>query len=121
MVLPFDFGIAKGNPVDLFVKSFEYNPDPKVYNRLKLSIENTNTLKKSIETGYNVYVFVDRKLRFFNYCKGISEYQEQGTFYFGGETINPGRHEYVVYIDPEGLVNDINRNNNILKGSFEVK
>ena len=121
LILPFEFGQNKGTIVDLTTKTFEYNPDPDVYNKLKVIIENNEKNTKEIKIGYNIYVYVDDELVFSNFCTRITKFKMQAGFFFGGKIFSKGTHNYAVYIDPEEITNDRNRENNILRGSFEVK
>jgi len=121
-ILPFEFGGTETkNAVDLAVLNFNYNPDKSVYCNLTLEIVNKVKLKESINTKYWIYVSVDDKIIFRNYClNGISKSYTQQKFFFRYEPSKKGAHNYTIYLDPENKLNDSNRENNVVKGTFYV-
>lgn len=120
LLVPFNFGPSDKIPIDLSVQSFEYNPNVN-YNPLKLIIVNNVRLEKVPTTKYSIYGFLDNELIFFDRAAVVPT-SEYGTIYwFGGKSIKPGKHEYLISIDPENVLNDINRENNVLRGTLIVK
>lgn len=121
IIVPFEFGPSKATPIDLAVQTFDNNPDPNVYNNLRLGIVNKNKLEKNINRNYFIYVYIDNHLVFQNYCTGISTMDTQQFFWFRWRPNKPGTYNYVIYIDPEKRLNDSNLENNTLRGTLAFK
>ncbi|PKL82882.1 MAG: hypothetical protein CVV24_07755 [Ignavibacteriae bacterium HGW-Ignavibacteriae-3] len=120
VLVPFKFGISDKIPVDLEVKSFNYNPKA-TNNPLELNIDNRIKTGKIPTTEYSIYGYLDEKLIFFDRSAVIPK-GEFGTIYqFGGNSVKPGEHEYLISIDPENVLNDIDRSNNTIKGKLVIK
>jgi hypothetical protein len=120
LIVPFNFGPSDQTPVDIAVKSFEYIPTEK-YNQLKLTIINNQKHYKRLNIKYSIYVFLEDKLLFSD-AVATPNISEKGFYYwFGGNQIKPGTYNYLISIDPEKVLNDINKANNTLHGTLVVK
>lgn len=121
LILPFSFGPLKNTPVDIYVKSFEFSPTAK-YNQLVLNLRNKYPPVYSSKIKYSVYVFLDNELIFSDYNASLGWDPEVGPKYWvGGNKIKPGEHEYRISIDPENVLNDVDRSNNIVRGKLVIK
>lgn len=121
VVLPFSFGASKNTPVDIYVKSFEYSPTAK-YNQLTLALMNKRAPVYSSKIKYSIYVFLNNELIFGDYVASLNWNPETGPKYWiGGKKIKPGTYEYKISIDPEGVLNDVDRSNNTVRGKLVIK
>jgi len=121
LVLPFSFGPSKNKPVDVYVKSFEYSPTAK-HNQLELTLKNKYPPVYYSKIKYSVYVFLNDKLIFSDYNASLGWDSEVGPKYWiGGNKIKSGTYEYRISIDPEGVLNDVDRSNNIVRGKLFIK
>jgi TonB family protein len=121
IIVPFEFGPPQSTPIDLAVELFNYNPDANVYNNIKMGIINKNILNKNLDQKYFIYVYIDNYCVFQTCCSGISRTSQQGFFWFRWHPNKPGSYNYAIYIDPENRLNDSNRENNTVKGTFVVR
>lgn len=121
IIVPFEFGPSKTSSIDLAVQVFDYSEDPNVYNNVKLGIVNKNKIDNNLEQKYFIYVYMNGYLIFQNYCTGISKAETQQFFWFRWKPEKPGSYNYVIYIDPENRLNDLNRENNTVRGTLVVK
>ncbi len=113
-VLPFKFGKDPNTLVDLTASELtEKNPDK--YNNLYVSIFN------KLKTDYNV------KSKFFFSIMINNEIVNKGQFEVGEHGLyfkwknKPGTYDYVIKIDPENVLNDIDRSNNTIRGKLVIK
>jgi hypothetical protein len=139
IILPFSFGTNKNTPVDISVKSFEFDPTAP-YNNLRMVLINKVASTNSIKTKFSIYVFIDNELVFYSNqpilmwdpIKGMSCYfsaqtikpypgDETGTKFLPGEKLKPGTYEYRISLDPENVLNDVDRSNNIVRGKLVIK
>ncbi|MCU7492955.1 MAG: TonB family protein [Ignavibacteria bacterium] len=121
IIVPFEFGPPQTTPIDLAVQLFDVNPDPNVYNNIRLGIINKNKTDKNLDQKYFVYVYIDKHLVFQTLCNGISKSDAQQFYWFRFQPNKPGTYDYTVYIDPENRLNDSNRENNTVHGVLAIK
>jgi TonB family protein len=121
IIVPFEFGPPQTTPIDLAVQLFDFNPDTNVYNNIRLQVVNKNQLDKDINQKYFVYVYINGYCVFQSYCQVVSNNVAQGYYWFRWRPNKPGSYNYTIYIDPENRLNDSNRENNTVKGTFVVK
>ncbi|MGA7720960.1 MAG: TonB family protein [Ignavibacteriaceae bacterium] len=121
IIVPFEFGPPQTTPVDLAVQLFDYIPDTSVYNNIRLGIVNKNMLDKNLDQKYFIYVYIDNHCFFQTCCSVISKNSQQGFYWFRWRPNHPGSYNYTIYIDPENRLNDSNRENNTVKGTFVVR
>ncbi|MFA7419049.1 MAG: energy transducer TonB [Melioribacteraceae bacterium] len=120
-IIPFNFGISKDTPVDIAVKSFIYNSSTK-HKNLELTLTNKKPTSSVVNVRYNVLIYLDNKIVMAIRLADINWAQQRGPhFYYGVKSIKPGKHEYKISIDPEGVLNDVDRSNNIVRGKLVIK
>lgn len=121
LILPFSFGASKNVDVDVMVKSFEYNPAGK-HNKLKMVLVNKLKAPRTSRVKYAIYVFLNDKIILADKNVTLNWDPNEGmSYYFGGNNIKPGTYNYRVSIDPENILNDVDRSNNTVRGKLVVK
>lgn len=121
VIVSFNFGPSDKTPVDVTVKSFEYD-STNPHNNLKMTLVNKVKITQPVKTKYSIYVFLDGNLILTDTSVGLNWDAVKGIpFWFGGNRIKAGEHDYVISIDPENVMNDIDRSNNTIKGTLIVK
>ncbi len=121
VLVPFNFGPSDKTPVDISVKSFEVDPQ-NPHNKFKMVLVNKIKQSKVLKTKYTINVLLDGKLLFSDNIANLNWDSEKGVVYwFGGDKILPGEHSYEIIIDPENVLNDIDRSNNVVKGKIFIK
>ncbi|OGU65462.1 MAG: hypothetical protein A2499_16380 [Stygiobacter sp. RIFOXYC12_FULL_38_8] len=120
-IIPFNFGISKDTPVDIAVKSFIYNSTTK-HKNLELTLTNKKPTSSLMNVRYNVLIYLDNKIVMAIRLADINWAQQKGPhFYYGVKSIKPGEHEYRISIDPENVLNDVDRSNNTVRGKLVIK
>ncbi len=120
LILPFNFGPSNKTKVDLFVNSFIHDSRAN-YNKLKMEIGNKQTNDWVVKTKFRVSVMLDGEVIFFDNVATVPLNDHGLQYYFGGDKIKPGEHEYKISIDPENVLNDVDRSNNIVRGKLVIK
>ncbi|MFA7227468.1 MAG: energy transducer TonB [Melioribacteraceae bacterium] len=121
VLVPFNFGPSDKTPVDITVKLLEYDPS-NPHNNLKMILINKLPISRSVKTKYSINVFFDGNLVLKDTSVGLNWDEKLGlVYYFGGNRIKSGEHDYLISIDPENVLNDIDRSNNTVKGKLVIK
>ncbi|KAF0141555.1 MAG: hypothetical protein FD122_1547 [Stygiobacter sp.] len=117
LILPFSFGNSSLTEVDFAVKSIEVRY-PEAYNNLYVEWSNNLSLTKPITTQYKVVVNINGET--IN-ASLIRAREKKQALWFRWKPAKPGTYDYVVSIDPENVLNDVDRSNNIVRGKLVIK
>ncbi|MDP2364914.1 MAG: energy transducer TonB [Ignavibacteria bacterium] len=118
VIVPFQFGISDATPVDLTADPL-IEQNPTKYNNLYYKIYNKIKLNKSLETKFSLSVYINNeKVSWFMANFG---FVGEAKLFFHWKPKDPGSYDYVILIDPENVLNDIDRSNNTIKGKLVIK
>lgn len=124
-IVPVEFELEyKSTSFDLTGANFIYTPvDPATgkqpYNNVKVAYKNIGSTAVNTER-YNIFIFIDGKMIFASARNSKLAPGKEGFFWVRYDKPTKGEHEYMIYIDPENVLKEENRINNIVKGKFTV-
>lgn len=117
VILPFNFSDPNNPQLDITPgELIEKHPDK--YNNLYVEWESIIPVSKKLNTQYKIVILIDREvvaqsLHSVNFGKGA--------YWFRWKPKEPGVYNYTISIDPENVLNDIDRSNNIVRGKLVIK
>ena len=114
LIVPFRFGESSETKVDLTSSEvIEKNPDK--YNNLYVKIFNKLSIYNTIQTKYFYSIIINNEI----VNQGLARVGNHQ--YFFKWKPKPGTYDYVVSIDPENVLKDVDRSNNIVRGKLVIK
>ena len=114
LIAPFRFGESSETKVDLTSSEvIEKNPDK--HNNLYVRIYNKLSPYNTIQTKYFYSIIINSEIA----NQGLARVGDHQ--YFFKWKPRPGTYDYVVSIDPENVLNDVDRSNNIVRGKLVIK
>ena len=116
-ILPFSFGNPSLTEVDYTTSGLQERY-PEEFNNLYLEWSNNLSLTKPITTQYKVVVNINGETINASLFR-VNEKKQ--ALWFRWKPVKPGTYDYVVSIDPENVLNDVDRSNNTVRGKLVIK
>lgn len=117
VILPFNFGNPSITEVDYSTNGIKERY-PEEFNNLYLEWINKLPLTKPIAMQYKVIININGEVVNASLYK-VTE--KRNALWFRWKPKKSGIYDYVVSIDPENVLNDVDRSNNIVRGKLVIK
>lgn len=114
-VIPFKFGESNETEIDLTSSTIE-EKFPEKYNNLVVKFYNKLSKVNSIKQSYLYNIRINNE----NVCGGLLNVGDN-TLFFRWKPKQSGTFNYEIFLDPENILNDVDRSNNIVRGKLVIK